>query len=113
MENEMLAFPFVVGVIIGTALLSAFVTTTLPSWPKYWSAFISRIKRLLTRKVSTPKQAIDATTYFELKNRIDILDHNVNNVAEQLVTRNKHLKGNVRRYVREFLQEMADGKHDE
>ena len=36
--NEMITMPVVVGLIIGTALLSAVVTQSLPRVPKWWNA---------------------------------------------------------------------------
>jgi len=50
MENEMMYMPLVWVIIAFTAILSAVVTTILPSLPNYWSVFKNAIRRVFTRK---------------------------------------------------------------
>ena len=97
--NEMLTFPLLVVLLLSTAILSSIVTTMLPYMPKYWHAIKTRIKRVFTYK---RKQNVYC----------DDLQDQINTLAEKLATREKHLKGNVRRYVRGYLQEIKDGLHD-
>ena len=52
MENQMIAMPLVVLLIVGTALLSAVVTQALPYVPKWWNALKHSIKRKPTPESS-------------------------------------------------------------
>ena len=96
--NEMLAFPFMVGVIIGTALLSSIVTSALPYMPKYWHAIKMRIRRVFIPK---PKYNTD-----RLEKRVSELEEQLNNLAEKVATKDKNRKHNIRRDVREYLAEL-------
>lgn len=103
--NEMLAFPFVVFLIIFTALLSSIVTSALPYMPKYWYAFKMRIRRVFTPK---PKVVVDMDKIAleQAWDKIKDLDAQVNTLAEKIATRDKHRAGNIRRVVREYLEEL-------
>lgn len=97
----MLAFPFVVVMIVFTAILSSVVTSLLPYMPNAWHAVKTRIKRVFTRKQSIDEHNLDV-----IVDSINVLHKEVNNIAERLTIREKHLKGNIRRYVREYLEEL-------
>ncbi len=96
--------PLVWGIIVGTALLSAVVTTALPHVPKWWNAFKSRIKR----KPNVPKATdmVDVIIIAQLTERIDDLEEQLNNVIEAKYTRDRNRKNNIRRDVREYLKEL-------
>lgn len=87
--------------LVLTALGSSVMTTYAP-------AMLARIKRLFTRK----KRPIQKVYCDDLSKRIDDLEQQVNNIAEQLASRDRNRKHNIRRDVREYLQEMAEGKYD-
>jgi len=75
--NEMIYMPLMWGIILGTALLSAVVTTALPYVPKWWNALKSRIKRK-----SNDKDIVDVIIIAQLQERIDELEVQMNNVAK-------------------------------
>ena len=96
--------PLIWGIIVGTALLSAVVTTALPHVPKWWNAFKSRIKR----KPNVPKATdmVDVIIIAQLTERIDDLEEQLNNVIEAKYTRDRNRKNNIRRDVRDYLKEL-------
>ena len=95
MNEEMIAFPMMVGFIVLTGVLTATFSAMLPYMPNMWSAVKTRISRVFTRQ---SKSNVD--------DRIQSLEEQVNTLAEKLAIREKHLKGNVRRIVREYLEEL-------
>jgi len=99
--NEMIYMPLMWGIILGTALLSAVVTTALPYVPKWWNALKSRIKRK-----SNDKDIVDVIIIAQLQERIDELEVQMNNVAENAYRRETNRKNNVRREVRDYLKEL-------
>ena len=99
--NEIMYMPFMVLVILGTALLSAVVTTSLPYVPKWWNAFKSRIIRK-----SNDKDIVDVIIIAQLQERIDELEEQMNNVAENAYRRETNRKNNIRREVRDYLKEL-------
>ena len=101
--NEMLTFPFMVAIILGTAVLSSIITTSLPSLGRWFNAFKNAIKRKLTRK---PKPAVYCD---DLQSQIDELKEQVNNVATNHYRRETNRKNNIRRAVREYLEELKNG----
>ena len=108
--TEMIAFPIVVVFIVGTAFLTALVSTTLPSWPKYWHTFKTRIKR---KKTKQPKMdMVDVFIISQLQDRIDEMEKIVNEVAGNNYRREQNRKSNVRREVRDYLQELAETKKE-
>ena len=109
MENEMIAMPLVVGLIIGTAFLSAVITTSLPSWNKMYSAYKDAIKRKLTPK-SSDMDMVDVILITKLTERIDDLQEQINNLAEVKYNRDRNRKNNIRRDVREYLKELQNSK---
>ena len=105
MENEMMAMPIVVGIIILTALLSAVVTTALPYMPKWWNALKHSIKRKSTPK-SSDMDMVDVIIVAKLTERIDELQEQVNNLVEVKYNRDRNRKNNIRRDVRDYLKEL-------
>lgn len=102
--NEMMYMPLMWGIILGTAVLSAVVTQALPSLPTYWNALKNVIKRKLTRK---PKMdMVDLVIIAQLQDRIDDLEEQVNNLATNHYRRERNRKNNIRRDVREYLEEL-------
>ena len=99
--NEIMYMPFMVLVILGTALLSAVITTSLPYVPKWWNAFKSRIIRK-----SNDKDIVDVIIIAQLQERIDELEEQMNNVAENAYRRETNRKNNIRREVRDYLKEL-------
>ena len=97
--------PFMVLVILGTALLSAVVTTALPHVPKWWDAFKSRIKRKSTPK-SSDMDMVDVILISKLTERVDDLQEQVDNLIEVKYNRDRNRKNNIRRDVREYLKEL-------
>ena len=96
--------PLVWVIIAFTAILSAVVTTILPSLPNYWSVFKNAIRRVFTRK--SKMDAVDVIIIAKLQDRIDELEEQVNNLAEVLSTRDRNRKYNTRREVRDYLEEL-------
>ena len=100
----MMYMPLMWLIILGTAILSAIITTALPSLPKYWNTFKSRIRRVFTRK--SKMDAVDVIIIAKLQDKIDELEEQVNNLAETLATRDRNRKYNTRREVRDYLEEL-------
>ena len=105
MENEMIAMPLVVCLIIGTAFISAIITTALPILPKWWYELKTLISRVFTRKSNTTDM-VDVILIAQLTERIDELEEQMNNVAENAYRRETNRKNNVRREVRDYLKEL-------
>lgn len=99
--NEMVYMPLMWGIVLGTALLSAVVTTALPYVPKWWNALKSRIKRK-----SNATDMVDVIIIAQLTERIDDLEEQLNNVIEAKYTRDRNRKNNIRRDVRDYLKEL-------
>lgn len=128
--NETMYMPFMVLVILGTALLSAVVTTALPHVPKWWNAFKSRIKRKstpkssdmdmvdviliakLTERVDELEEVGKKIVYKQMKhvNQIDDLQEQVDNLIEVKYNRDRNRKNNIRRDVRDYLKELQNTK---
>ena len=120
--NEMIYMPLMWGIILGTALLSAVVTTALPYVPKWWNALKSRIKRKsndkdivdviliakLTERADKVEEIVrDLVRYTnEDEKRMDDLQEQINNLVEVKYTRDRNRKNNIRRDVREYLKEL-------
>lgn len=105
MENEMIAMPLVVGIIILTALFSAVITTSLPRMGKWFNTFKSRIKRK-----SNATDMVDVIIIAQLTERIDELEEQMNNVADNAYRRDKNRINNIRRDVRDYLKELQNTK---
>ncbi len=100
----MMYMPLMWGIILGTALLSAVVTTALPHMGKWWDAFKSRIKR--KSNVPEATDMVDIIIIAKLTERIDDLEEQLTNVVEAKYTRDRNRKNNIRRDVREYLKEL-------
>lgn len=105
MENQMIAMPLVVLLIVGTAVLSAVVTQALPHVPEWWNALKNAIKRKSTPK-SSDMDMVDVIIVAKLTERIDELQEQVNNLVEVKYNRDRNRKNNIRRDVREYLKEL-------
>ena len=105
--NEMLAMPSVVLLILGTAFISAVITTALPSLPNYWNALKNSIRRVFTRK--SDMDVVDVIIIARLQERIDELQEQVNNLVEVKYNRETNRKNNIRREVRDYLKELQNG----
>jgi hypothetical protein len=103
--NEMIYMPLMWGIILGTALLSAIVTTALPYVPKWWNALKSRIKRKPTPK-SNATDIVDVILIAKLTERVDDLQEQVDNLIEVKYNRDRNRKNNIRRDVRDYLKEL-------
>ena len=106
MENEMMYMPLVWVIIAFTAILSAVVTTILPSLPNYWSVFKNAIRRVFTYKRKNKMDMVDVVIIAQLQDRIDDLEEQVNNLATNHYRRERNRKNNIRRDVREYLEEL-------
>ena len=105
MENQMIAMPLVVLLIVGTALLSAVVTQALPYVPKWWNALKHSIKRKPTPE-SSDMDMVDVIIVAKLEERVDELEEQINNIAEVKYRREQNRKNNIRREVRDYLKEL-------
>lgn len=95
----MLTSPLLVGIILGTAILSSIISVWLPMVPTWINALITRIKR---------KKNTKPTYYIPDNSRLDDLEAQINNIAERLSNRDKNRRYNTRRDVREYLKELQD-----
>ena len=103
--NEMVYMPLMWGIVLGTALLSAVVTTALPYVPKWWNALKSRIKRK-----SNATDIVDVILIAKLTERVDDLQEQVDNLVEVKYNRDRNRKNNIRRDVRDYLKELQNTK---
>jgi len=103
--NEMIYMPLMWGIILGTALLSAVITTALPYVPKWYNALKSRIKRKPTPK-SNATDIVDVILIAKLTERVDDLQEQVDNLIEVKYNRDRNRKNNIRRDVRDYLKEL-------
>ena len=74
-----------------------------------WNAIKSRIKR----GKNTKADMLTNTNKIELgvlKLKVEDLEKQVNNIAERLSTRDRNRKNNIRRDVRDYLEETKNGK---
>ena len=101
----MMAIPVVVGLIIFTAFLTSIVSASLPRMGKWYNAFKSRIKRK-----SNATDIVDIILIAKLTERVDELQEQLNNVVETKQVANRNRKNNIRRDVREYLQELQNKK---
>ncbi len=72
----------------------------------YVDVVVMRLKRLFTRKERT----IEDNNIEVIVNQINDLQTQVNNIAEQIATRDKNRKYNTRREVRDYLAELRSDK---
>lgn len=123
--NEMLTFPIMVVIILTTAILSSVITTSLPTWGKLYNAYKDAIKRKLTRKKHTTPplkhQLMDLENMIMnvmkssdskieyLEKQVEELKEQMDNVAKNSYRRETNRKNNIRRAVREYLEELKNG----
>lgn len=100
--NEMIAFPIVVGLIIGTSFFTAVLSVLLPRMGGIWNAFITRIRR--------KKNVSKHPNLSEIIKRIDELEVQMDNVAKNHYKRETNRKNNIRKAVREYLEELKNGE---
>lgn len=85
-------------VIALTAVGSSYITMNLPALKRGF-------KRLFKRKEpQSPTYAIEM-----IEARLTLLEHNVDNIAETLASRDRNRKSNIRRDVRDYLKELQNG----
>ena len=72
----------------------------------YVDVVVMRLKRLFTRKERT----IEDNNIEVIVNQINDLQTQVNNIAEQVATRDRNRKYNTRREVRDYLSELRSDK---
>ena len=93
--------------LVFTALGSSIMTLYAP-------IVVTHIKRLFTRKKRTtqPDCRLMEHNIEELVKRINELEEQIGNVAKNHYRREQNRKNNIRRTVKELLQEIYDGKFD-
>jgi len=104
--NEMLAMPLIVILIVFTAVFTAIITTILPRVPKLWHAYKTRIKRKSTRKSAT--DIVDIILIAKLEERLGDVEVTMKNVADNAYRREQNRKNNIRREVRNYLEELKN-----
>lgn len=72
----------------------------------YVDTLVMRLKRLFTRKERT----IEDNNLEVIVNQVNDLQTQVDNIAEQLATRDRNRKYNTRREVRDYLAELRSDK---
>lgn len=87
----MLIHIYYLTILVLTAVGSAYVTSHMPTLKRWYNALKTRNKR---------------TNDSNLSKRVADLEDQVNNLAEQLASRDRNRKGNLRRDVREYLAEL-------
>ena len=98
----MIAIPVVVTLILSTTILTAVISASLPTLGKW---FKTRIKRK-----SNATDIVDVILIAKLTERVDDLQEQLNNVVEAKPIANRNRKNNIRRDVREYLQELQNKK---
>lgn len=127
MENEMLALPIVVLLVLFTAVLSAWITTSLPSWSKMYSAYKDAIKRKLTRDKG---DIVDIIILSKLQEELDEMEKRVEQLEMRVdlhtrkdkvyldkfdemealfAKRENDRKAKVKKQVVEYLNELKNG----
>jgi len=107
----MMIVPFMWFMIVFTAILSSVVTSALPYMPKYWHMIKMRIKRVFTPKMKSYPHYVEQIRKrdLDLQDKMDDLQTQIDNLANKIATRDKHRAGNIRRAVREYLEELKNG----
>lgn len=85
--------------IVAVSLGSSYITQQMPSLKRGFNALLSRFKR-------TSHNHVIHEVVFDLHNRVCDLENQVDNLAEALASRDKNRKSNIRREVREYLEEL-------
>ena len=84
--------------LVLTAIGSSIMTAYAP-------AMLARLKRLFTRT----KRQTQNVSCVELEARITELETQINNIIEVRYNREKNRKHNIRREVRDYLEELKNG----
>lgn len=93
--------------LVLTAIGSSYMTYHAPK-------MLTRIKRVFTlKKPSEEPYQLLQLEVTQQYHKIQDLEKQIHNLAEIVSSRDRHRKHNIRRDVREYLKEMADGKYDE
>jgi hypothetical protein len=87
----MLIHIYYLTILVLTAVGTAYITYHIPTLERWYNALKTRNKR---------------TNDSNLSKRVADLEEQVNNLAEQLASRDKNRKGNIRRDVRDYLTEL-------
>ena len=101
----MIAMPVVVGLIIFTGFLTTIVSAALPYVPKWFNALKSRIKRK-----PNATDIVDVILIAKLTERVDDLQEQLNDAVGKEKKFSRNRKNNIRRDVREYLQELQNTK---
>ena len=101
----MIAIPVVVTLILSTTILTVVISASLPTLGKWFKSFKTRIKRK-----SNATDIVDVILIAKLTERVDDLQEQLNNVVEAKPIANRNRKNNIRRDVREYLQELQNKK---
>ena len=105
MENGMMMMPVVLVLIVGTAFLTAVVSASLPRMGGWFTAFKTRIKRK-----SNATNIVDVILIAKLTERVDDLQEQLNDVVGKEKKFSRNRKNNIKRDVREYLQELQNTK---
>ena len=73
------------------------------------NAIKSRIRRGKNTQPNNVFTIEDKIMIGKTLNRVDDLEKQVNNLAERLATRERNRKNNLRRDIREYLEELKNG----
>ena len=101
----MIAIPVVVTLILSTTILTAVISASLPTLGRWFKSFKTRIKRK-----SNATDIVDVILIAKLTERVDDLQEQLNNVVEAKPIASRNRKNNIRRDVREYLQELQNKK---
>jgi hypothetical protein len=93
--------------IITTAVLTYTFTLAVPYVKMKYNAFKHAKKR-----TKTPDCALMEHNIEVLVEKMNQLEEQMSNVAKNAYRREQNRKSNIRRTVKELLQEIADGKFD-
>lgn len=89
---------YILSIIVITLFINASVSIAIPYLKPKYNAFITRIKRVLTRK---PKQTIDATTLVTLIQRIE-------SIEKRLDKRQENYRKAMREEIKNILLELKN-----
>ena len=87
--------------IITTAVLTYAFTLAIPYVKIKWNAF-----KHVKKRTKTPDCALMEHNIEVLVNKVNELETQVDNIAEQVATRDRNRKSNIRRDVRDYLKEL-------
>ena len=88
---------FLISLLLMTSILSSYITTKLPTY-----------KRVLSRVLTWIKPKSPKVSITDLEARINVLEHNIDNIAEVVARREKNMKSKVRTEVNNYLTELKN-----